>query len=198
MYDEMMADATRLITWYEVTPSGLVQCVSVQMVATLGGYWLTAFWACDGSHVWGTVQEKRRDDLCSHDSPSRRGRGLCTEDPALRVGAACGCRCAAPFADYCAIDAVNWSSLKHLWAGSPLHYKHHRESADKDTTGRKMGRLLHAMALGSFDEEFVVFEDGDRRGKVWSVPGCECWPHDSQAERGCRRAGASRCRSRAP
>ncbi len=72
------------------------------------------------------------------------------------------------FADYCAIDAVNWSSLKHLWAGSPLHYKHHRESADKDTTGRKMGRLLHAMALGSFDEEFVVYDGGDRRGKAWT------------------------------
>lgn len=74
-----------------------------------------------------------------------------------------------PFADYCATDAVNWSSLLHLWKGSPLHYRHHRESADKDTTGRKMGRLLHALALGSFDEEFVIFEEGDRRGKAWEA-----------------------------
>jgi len=73
-----------------------------------------------------------------------------------------------PFAEYCAIDAVNWSSLLHLWKGSPLHYKHHRESADKDTTGRKMGRLLHALALGSFDEEFVIYDGGDRRGKAWT------------------------------
>ena len=71
------------------------------------------------------------------------------------------------FAAYCAIDAVNWSSLKHMLV-SPLHYKHHRESADNDTTGRKMGRLLHAMALGSFDEEFVVYDGGDRRGKAWT------------------------------
>lgn len=74
-----------------------------------------------------------------------------------------------PFADYCAIDAVNWSSLKHLWAGSPLHYKHHRESTDKDTTGRGMGRLLHALVLGSFDEDFIIYEDGDRRGKAWDA-----------------------------
>lgn len=73
------------------------------------------------------------------------------------------------FPDYCAIDAVNWSSLKHLWDGSPAHYRHHLATADKDTTGRMSGRLLHGLALGSFDEDFVIYEDGDRRGKAWEA-----------------------------
>ena len=71
------------------------------------------------------------------------------------------------FADYLALRGVNWSSLKHLWAGSPLHYQHHRQAEDRDTTGRMAGRMLHALVLGTFDEDFVIYDGGDRRGNAW-------------------------------
>jgi hypothetical protein len=72
------------------------------------------------------------------------------------------------FDAYRSIDAINWSSLKHLWAGSPLHYQHHLANPDSDTTARMSGRLLHTLALGDAgDEAFVIYEGGDRRGKAW-------------------------------
>lgn len=83
MYDEMMADGRALITRYgEHLPAGAVLS-QVQMVATLGGYWLTAFWSCDGSDVWGTVQEKRRGDLCGQVIVSTWTPG--SETPAFAV-----------------------------------------------------------------------------------------------------------------
>jgi len=76
---------------------------------------------------------------------------------------------AIPFRDYAAIKAVNWSSLKHLWAKSPLHYKHHIESGeDDDSVGRAMGREVHRLVLEPDTEpDYVIWKGGDRRGKEW-------------------------------
>lgn len=73
------------------------------------------------------------------------------------------------YADYAKIPRVNWSTLKHMAFGSPLHYLHAIQEPSPDTTSRAMGRLLHALVLrpADVDAEFVVFE-GERRGKVWT------------------------------
>lgn len=72
------------------------------------------------------------------------------------------------YADYAAIPRVNWSTLKHMVFGSPLHYLHAIQELSPDTTSRAMGRLLHAFVLRprDVDAEFVVF-DGERRGNAW-------------------------------
>lgn len=73
------------------------------------------------------------------------------------------------YADYARISRVNWSTLKHMAFGSPLHYLHAIQEPSPDTTARAMGRLLHALVLRPADvsSEFVAF-DGERRGKVWT------------------------------
>ena len=78
---------------------------------------------------------------------------------------------AIPFDDYCRIKAVNWSSLKHLWLGSPLHYKHHIESNDDDdTTGRQLAREVHRLVLEPDSKaDYVIWEGGDRRGAAWKA-----------------------------
>jgi exodeoxyribonuclease VIII len=74
-----------------------------------------------------------------------------------------------PFDTYAAIGAVNWSKLKHLWAGSPLHYKYHVDAGEsEDTTGRAMGREVHRLVLEPDSApDYVVWEGGDRRGPAW-------------------------------
>ena len=74
------------------------------------------------------------------------------------------------FTEYKALDAVNWSSLKHL-RDSPLHYQHALTGADVDTTERAKGRAIHALAFepAVFEREFAIYEDGNRRGKEWEA-----------------------------
>jgi exodeoxyribonuclease VIII len=71
---------------------------------------------------------------------------------------------------YRALDAANWSTLKYL-RESPLHYQHALTGADKDTTERAKGRAIHALVFepAVFQAEFAIYEDGDRRGKVWEA-----------------------------
>ena len=73
------------------------------------------------------------------------------------------------YPDYAAIRRVNWSTLRSMVFGSPLHYLHAIQEPSPDTTSRAMGRLLHALVLrpSDVDAEFVWF-DGDRRGKAWA------------------------------
>ena len=73
------------------------------------------------------------------------------------------------FTDYSAIEAVNWSRLKHLWEGSPLHYKHAAENwRDDDTLGRALGRECHRLVLEPHrPPDYVIWDGGDRRGKAW-------------------------------
>ena len=72
------------------------------------------------------------------------------------------------YADYAKIPRVNWSTLKHMVFGSPLHYLHAIQNPSPDTTERIMGRLLHALVLrpADVDAEFIVFEH-DRTGNRW-------------------------------
>ena len=76
---------------------------------------------------------------------------------------------AISFDEYCRIDAVNWSKLKRLWVGSPLHYKYHLESGeDDDSVGRALGRECHRLVLEpDSPPDYVIWEGGDRRGKAW-------------------------------
>jgi hypothetical protein len=70
---------------------------------------------------------------------------------------------------YAAIQAVNFSTLKHA-AKSAAHYRHALAVPDGDTPGRAKGRLTHAALLDpdSLLRDFVTY-DGDRRGKAWAA-----------------------------
>jgi hypothetical protein len=84
-------------------------------------------------------------------------------------------------ADYATVPGVNWSTLKHM-AKSPLHYKHACENTRDDTPAFAFGRYVHALVFephrvaeryavldGSFKLDYIVYEGGDRRGKVWEA-----------------------------
>jgi len=74
------------------------------------------------------------------------------------------------FADYCAIEAVNWSSLKEM-SRSPLHYRWHLEHPTPDTPAMQFGRAAHCAALepDEFARRYVLWPDaaGHRYGKAW-------------------------------
>lgn len=74
------------------------------------------------------------------------------------------------FADYRALDAVNWSSLKHL-RESPLKYLHMLNAQDEDTRYLALGRVTHALVFepATFERDYVIYEGGDRRGKDWTA-----------------------------
>lgn len=80
---------------------------------------------------------------------------------------AIACRERITFDQYRAIDAVNWSSLKHLQR-SPLHYRHVKDHGDGESTSRMMGRALHALVLQP-DEDLITVFDGTRRGAAWEA-----------------------------
>lgn len=72
------------------------------------------------------------------------------------------------FAEYKQIEAVNWSSLKHM-RRSPLHFKAALEADRRDTPALRLGRAVHTAV---FEPERLmrataVWEGGDRRGKDW-------------------------------
>lgn len=75
-----------------------------------------------------------------------------------------------PFGAYAGIPGVNWSTLKHLWRGSPHHYRHALQEQEADTTSRLSGRALHTLVLegaDAFADRYAVW-DNDRRGKAWT------------------------------
>jgi len=75
------------------------------------------------------------------------------------------------FAEYRAIDAMNWSTLKH-GGKSLMHLRHELDSDDDgDTTNRTMLRLNHAAVLepASLASEFAVFDGERRAGKEWEA-----------------------------
>jgi hypothetical protein len=77
---------------------------------------------------------------------------------------------AAEFADYIKIDAVNWSTLKHMRT-SPLHYRHAVDSPDEDTTRFGIGRAIHTAILEPhrLSTDYAVFEGARRSGKAWEA-----------------------------
>jgi hypothetical protein len=73
-------------------------------------------------------------------------------------------------AEYRALDAVNYSTLKHI-RKSPKHYKHALENPDT-STNYAMLRAIHALVLEpfSFDEAFVVWDGRrDKRNKDYAA-----------------------------
>jgi hypothetical protein len=74
------------------------------------------------------------------------------------------------FAEYQAIDAVNWTTLKNL-KKSPLHYMHGLTNERPDTSALKLGRVVHKAVFEpeQLPLEVVIWENGDRRGKAWEA-----------------------------
>src|SRR5579872_4150227 len=72
------------------------------------------------------------------------------------------------FAEYSAIDAVNWSTLKNL-RRSPLHYQHALRSPRKDTPRLAIGRAGHTAVFepDRFMLEYACYKGKIRRGKKW-------------------------------
>lgn len=73
---------------------------------------------------------------------------------------------ASSFADYKAIPAINWSTLKHALT-SPLAYQCALVS-ERDSAAMRVGRAFHAMlpTLDGFAESHAVYS-GVRRGAEW-------------------------------
>lgn len=69
---------------------------------------------------------------------------------------------------YRSIDAVNWSTLKHL-RDSALHYRYRLEAPIEQTAAMALGRVTHTLVFEPelFESEYVIWEGGDRRGKDW-------------------------------
>lgn len=74
------------------------------------------------------------------------------------------------FQEYLAVDALNWSRLKHM-ARSPLHYQHALVNQIEDTPRLALGRAVHTALLepDRFDEDYVVFPGERRAGKIWEA-----------------------------
>lgn len=72
------------------------------------------------------------------------------------------------YAEYAAINAVNWSALKHLDV-SPLFYRYQLEHPREDSDTFRFGRAVHSSVLDPdrFGDEFAVWDGGMRRGRAW-------------------------------
>lgn len=73
------------------------------------------------------------------------------------------------FDQYRAIQATNWSQLKHL-RESPLKYRYMQTAEeDVDTASRALGRAVHSLVFepGTFARDYAIYDGGDRRGKDW-------------------------------
>lgn len=65
-------------------------------------------------------------------------------------------------------DRVHFTHLKAM-SDSPAHYRTSVEEGF-ESAAFTAGRLVHYLALGGQEgEHFVVWEDGDRRGKAWTA-----------------------------
>lgn len=71
--------------------------------------------------------------------------------------------------EYEAIDAVNWSTLKHL-SKSPQHYLHNLTNPGEDTDAKQRGRVLHLAVFEPerFQRDVVVYPER-RAGKEWQA-----------------------------
>lgn len=71
--------------------------------------------------------------------------------------------------EYAELPGVNWSALRHLWRGSPLHYHHRLTHPEPPTAAMLAGRAAHLAMLepDRLPLECVVWTEGDRRGKAW-------------------------------
>jgi hypothetical protein len=72
---------------------------------------------------------------------------------------------------YEALTGVRWSQLKHLWQGSPRAFRHALNAERVDRVAWMKGRACHCLVLtpDRWDDEFVVWTGGTRRGKAWDA-----------------------------
>lgn len=68
-------------------------------------------------------------------------------------------------AEYYSAKGLNWSTLKHMRT-SPLACLHAMQTTSADTTGRLVGRAVHALVLEG-STPWVEWTEGDRRGNKW-------------------------------
>lgn len=70
--------------------------------------------------------------------------------------------------DYCAVDAVNWSTLKHMRL-SAKHYRYRLQNPIPDTARLILGRAVHTAVLepDQFPLQYVVFDGSRRAGKAF-------------------------------
>lgn len=74
------------------------------------------------------------------------------------------------FADYCALPALNWSTLKEI-ARSPKHYKHRVNVPREDRPSLALGRAAHTAVLEfeRWNADYTVYPGKTRRGKEWEA-----------------------------
>src|ERR671931_956996 len=74
------------------------------------------------------------------------------------------------FAEYRAIDAVNWSSLREM-RRSPAHYRYQLDHPREDSTPLALGRAVHAAVFepDRLPLEFAVWKGARRAGKAWDA-----------------------------
>jgi len=74
------------------------------------------------------------------------------------------------FADYRAIEAVNWSTLKEM-GKSPAHYQHRLTHPLMDTPRLLLGRAVHTAVLepDMFALQYTVYDGKTRYGKEWDA-----------------------------
>lgn len=63
---------------------------------------------------------------------------------------------------------VNWSTLKHM-RESALHYRYRKDNYPPASPAMLLGRVTHTLVFEpeKFDDEYVIWTEGDRRGKAW-------------------------------
>ena len=73
-------------------------------------------------------------------------------------------------AEYDKLDAVNWSTLKHLMR-SPAHYRAAMLGKSEDTPALKMGRAIHLAAFEPerWKSDVAIWDGGRRFGKEWDT-----------------------------
>lgn len=73
-----------------------------------------------------------------------------------------------PRAEYDAIDAVHWSTLKEM-RKSPLHYRYRELNPLEPTPAMLLGQGAHTAVLEpmQFLRDYVLFEGEARRGNAW-------------------------------
>jgi exodeoxyribonuclease VIII len=75
-----------------------------------------------------------------------------------------------PRAEYDAIDAVHWSTLKEM-RKSPLHYRYRELNPLEPTPAMLLGQGAHTAILEplQFLRDYALFEGERRQGKVWDA-----------------------------
>jgi len=77
---------------------------------------------------------------------------------------------AMPFAEYSAIEAERWSTLREM-GRSPAHYRYRLDHPREDSTRLGFGRGAHAALFepDRFALDFAVFKGPKRAGKAWQA-----------------------------